>query len=214
MCVDVQSIGVCEAGLAAKGRRRQSAGLHLISSSSKTPTLPPHFLLPPASLQPQLSPNKPSGGIIMRKKREKGLASRFLKSLDGSLFCWIQVTDRIWWWLLRFDLSPCLCVLTPGYPHWRHAGLCLGMRLWIQRGCFSKEDSPACWFYYHVYAWLFNQFSLWLFALWTLTSQLSKQTKTTWEKLFCEYQWMRSILVIVYELECRIRSTYAVCSLK
>lgn len=90
LCVSRGGVGGV---LMAKGRRRQSAGRYLISSSSKTPTLPPHFLLPRSP--PALTESKQTiRGDYYEEEKRKGLASRFPNSLDGSLFCEIQVTDK------------------------------------------------------------------------------------------------------------------------
>lgn len=141
----------------SRGRRRQSAGLYLILSSSKTPTLPPHFLLLPAALT---EPKQTIMRDYYEEEKGKGLASRFLKSLDGSLFCLIQVTDRIRWRPHRFGLRPCLCVLTVGFPHWRHVALCLNVPARDREQSLSGEDCATCWLYYHVYVWLTNGPSL------------------------------------------------------
>lgn len=55
-------------------RRRQSAGLNLISTSSKTPTLPPHFLVGPAALT---EPKQTIRRDYYEQDKRKGLVSRF-----------------------------------------------------------------------------------------------------------------------------------------
>lgn len=77
---------VCVCG----GRRRQSAGLYLISSSSKTPTLRPHFLRPLA-FPPALTESKQTiRGDYYEEEKRNGFASRSPKSLGGFLFGWIR----------------------------------------------------------------------------------------------------------------------------
>lgn len=59
--------------------------------------------------------------------------------------------------------------------------VCLGMRAcYRQDGCFRREDSATCWFYYDVYVWLYKGFRFVFLCRFTVQrlSQLYKQTRS------------------------------------
>lgn len=84
-----------------------------------------------------------------------------------------------------------LCVLTEGYPHWRHAMLCLGMLAWYREDASVEETLPHADFIimFMSDSLMGSVLSSYVYSQLERFSQLNKQTKNTIKENFQDYLW-------------------------